>query len=310
MKRTLSVVLSLVLAVCLALSVSAEETAVLTTDAFDPTVRTSATDTYATGTGLGFCFTLNAANVAKNENNHAVKLDDATLTYQGEACPITAMGAVVTHVDAIATAERLTRDGAADNPLLVDVTAKKLYRATATYAMYAVRVVDIPLEMEDKMLYARPYVVVEQGGETVTLYGAIAGANYTDTLNATGVRTPGYGDDVDGNGRLFVGDTTVLCDTLYIEIQDELDEWMTIGEPLNKEIPLQEALKSVDHIRYACYDKDGNLLTDDDPMYGYILLPAMSSTYATTILEAPLAEGTAQVRIIGAEIIYWTEWEI
>lgn len=298
MKRTLSVVLSLVLAVCLALSVSAEETAVLTTDAFDPTVRASATDTYATGTGLGFCFTLNAANVAKNENNHAVKLDNATLTYQGEACPITAMGAVVTHVDAIATAERLTRDGAADNPLLVDVTAKKLYRATATYAMYAVRVVDIPLEMEDKMLYARPYVVVEQGGETVTLYGAIAGANYTDTLNATGVRTPGYGDDVDGNGRLFVGDTTVLCDTLYIEIQDELDEWMTTDNPDRPDV-----------IYYACYDADGQELTCSAEGYGKIILPAMSSAYASTLREVPLAEGTAQVRIIGAEIIYWTEWE-
>lgn len=298
MKRTLSVILSLVLAACLALSVSAEETAVLTTDAFDPTVRTSATDTYATGTGLGFCFTLHAANVAKNENNHAIKLDGATLTYQGEACPITAMGAVVTHVDAIATAERLTRDGAADNPLLVDVTAKKLYRATATYAMYAVRVVDIPLEMEDKMLYARPYVVVEQGGETVTLYGAIADANYTDTLNATGVRTPGYGDDVDGNGRLFVGDTTVLCDTLYIEIQDELDEWMTTDNPDRPDI-----------IYYACYDADGQELTCSAEGYGKIILPAMSSAYASTLLEAPLAEGTAQVRIIGAEIIYWTEWE-
>lgn len=298
MKRTLSVVLSLMLAACLALSVSAEETAVLTTDAFDPTVRYSATDTYATGSGLGFCFTLNAANVAKNETTHAIRLTNATLTYQGEACPVTAMGAVVTHMDAIATAERLTRDGAADNPLMVDVTAKKLYRATAAYAMYAVRVVDIPLEMEDKTLYARPYVVVKQGDETVTLYGAIADASYTDTLNATGVRTPGYGDDVDGKGRLFVGDVTVLCDTMYIEIQDELDEWMTSNNPDRPDI-----------IYYACYDADGQELTCSAEGYGEIVLPAMSSAYASALLEAPLAEGTAEIRIIGTEIIYWTEWE-
>ena len=299
MKRALSFVLSLMLTASLVLPVTATEAAVPTTDAFDSAVRLSATDAYATGTGLGFCFTLNADNISKNEETHAVRLTNVTLTYLGNPCRITALGAVVTLQSGGATEEALTREGVADNPRAADVTAKKMYRAATSYAMYAVRVVNIPFEMEGKTVYARPYVEIEYEGERLTLYGGIASANYTDTLAASYVRLPGYGDDVDGKGRLFVGDTSVLCDTMYIEIQDELDDWCTMDDP-----------NRPNTIFYACYDANGQELTCDADGYGEIILPAMSSLYATTVLEAPLAEGTAEVRITDAEIIYWTEWEI
>lgn len=299
MKQALSFVLSLLLTACMVLPGAAEEPSVLTTDAFDPAVRLSATDAYATGTGLGFCFTLNAANITKNEETHAVRLTNATLDYRGETCRITALGAVITRQDHLATDATLTRETAAEDSRTVDVTAKKMYRTAADHADYAARIVNIPFEMEGETLYARPYVEIEYEGERITLYGGITSANYTDTLAAVCIRLPGYGDDVDGEGRLFVGDTSVLCDTLYIEIQDELDDWVTTDNP-----------DRPDKIFYACYDANGEELTCDAEGYGEIILPAMSSTYATTVLEAPLAEGTAEVRIVGAEIIYWTEWEI
>lgn len=299
MRRALSFIMTLALMAVLILPVAAAEPTVLTTDAFAPEVRLSATDAYSTGTGLGFCFTLNAANVGKSASTHAVQLANATLDYQDTACRITAMGAVITHLARVGTDACLIREAAVDNPRVVDVTAKKMYRVAENYAMYAARIVDIPFEMESTTLYARPYVEIEYEGQQITLYGGITSANYTDTLAAVHVRLPGYGDDVDGKKRLFVGDTSVLCDTLYIEIQDELDEWMIIENP-----------DRPDKIFYACYDANGQELSCDADGYGEIILPAMSSTYATTILEAPLAEGTAEVRIVGAEIIYWTEWEI
>ena len=298
MRRALSLLLSLALTAMLVLPVAAEPTA-LTTDAFASTVRLSATDAYSTGTGLGFCFTLNADKVGKHAETHAVQLANATLNYQGKACRITAMGAVITHLERLGTDGQLIREAATGTRRVVDVVANKMYRVAENYAMYATRIVDIPFEMEDTTLYARPYVEIEHNGERITLYGDVTSANYTDTLAAAHIRLPGYGADVDGKRRLFVGDTSVLCDTMYIEIQDELDDWAIIENP-----------DRPDKIFYACYDANGQELTCDVEGYGEIILPAMSSTYATTTLEAPLAEGTAEVRLTGAEIIYWTEWEI
>lgn len=300
MKRILPFALSLMLAASLTLSVMAAGLTVVTTDAFDSAVRLSVADTYSTGSGLGFCFTLHADNIAKNEDTHAVKLTNATLDYQGEACRITAMGALVTHLSRIGTdSDLLNRQAAKAYTRVTDVPVKKLYRAASDYAMYAVRIVDIPFEMEEATVYARPYVEIEHGGERITLYGGIASSSYADAMASINIRLPGYGYDVDGKQRLFVGDASVLCDTMYIEIQDELDDWITTGNP-----------SQPDKIFYACYDADGQELTCATEGYGEIILPAMSSTNATVVLEAPLAEGTAEVRIIGANIIYWTEWEI
>lgn len=294
MKKALSIVLALILTACMTVPAMALESSVLTTDAFDPVVRLSVTDTYTTGTGLGFCFTLNADNITQNENTHAVQLANATLTYQGEPCAITEMGAVVTHLSRLNDESKLTRAAAEDHLRVLDITAKKMYRTAEDYAMYAVRVTDIPFEQEDTTLYARPYVVIQYEGESVTLYGAITSASYTSAMTTANVRLPGYGQDVDGKGRLYVGDTSVLCDTLYIEIQDELDEWTTTANP-----------DRPDKIIYACYDRDGVEVSRGD-----IVLPAMGTAYTTVVLEAPLAEGTAQVRIVDTEIIYWTDWEL
>lgn len=301
MKRILSLILSLsLLAGLCAIPVAADEGAVLTTDAFQPLVKYSITDSNISGWGLGFCFNLNANNVSMNSSNNATNLTKATLTYNGAEYSITRIGAVVTNRPAVGDyVDRMVRETVQEEPALVkDVSAKWMYRATATYCLYAVRVVNIPFEQAGSPVYARPYVEIQMGEELVTLYGEITSTSYEVQMDRDVVKLPGYGKDVDGKGRITVGETAVLNSTAYIQIVDELDEWMTMFNP-----------ERPDKIYYACYDKDGNQLTSEEEGYGYFYIRDMSSINATETFTFEMPEGTAEIRILGAEIIYWTEWE-
>ena len=302
MKRILSLILSLSLLVGLcAVPVAAESPAVLTTDAFQPLVKYSITDSNISGWGLGFCFILNADGVAKG-NKDAANLNNATLDYQGETYQITRLGAVITNrPDVGDSATRMVRETAAENARLAkDVQAKRLYRvdkANGTCS-YAVRVIDIPFEQAGWEVYARPYVEIQMGEEKVTLYGETVSTSYEEQLSRDVVKLPSYGKDLDGKGRLMVGETAVLDTTAYIQIVDERDEWMTMFNP-----------DRPDTVYYACYDKAGNELTSDQEGYGYFYIRDMSSLNATETFSFEMPEGTAEIRIVGAEIVYWTEWE-
>ena len=303
MKKVLSLLLILgLLAGLLALPVTAEEDLpVLTTDAFDDEVRYSVTDSNLTGWGLGFCFTLNADIASKYESKNAYVVSKATLNYQGEVCLITRMGAVVTNQGSIAGDDtRMVRETAVGRTEIKDVRAKKMYEADKTYCRFAVRVVNIPFENENTPLYARPYVEIEYQGELVTLYGSTDRASYAEKMPEQPLKLPFYGADVDVKhpGRLFVGETSVIGQTLYLEIQDELDDWMTMFNP-----------EAPDTIYYACYDAAGNELTTGEEDYGYFFIRDMGPSKSAETHKILLPEGTAEVRIVDANIVYWTEWE-
>lgn len=291
MKRTRAFLVAVCLLIGLALPVAAEE-AVPTTSAFDQQVRYSVTDSNLTGFGLGFCFTLNAQITSKYESKNAIVVSKATLNYGGEDCKITRMGAVVTHLAGIGTDDdRMVRTTATGRNQMKDVRATKMYDATKTSCSYAIRVINIPYEQENDLIYARPYVEIEYQGEKVTLYGRTVCASYADKLLEYSMKLPFYGADIDGKGRITVGDTAVLCDTLYLELVDELDEWMVL--------PQDDSFITV-----SFYDADGTLLETIDAF-----LPELSSSNASTVFAIPLPEGTAEVTITDTQIRYWTEWE-
>ncbi|MBE6807455.1 MAG: hypothetical protein E7527_05565 [Ruminococcaceae bacterium] len=301
MKRTLSLLLSLCLLWGIgALPVAAEEPAVLTTDAFAPEVLHSVTDSNYTGWGLGFCFTLGARVTDSYEYKNAIIVAASSLTYGGETCPITRMGAIVTHLPGIGTDDsRMVRD-TANARQVRDVKVSKAYEVGSDFCSFAVRVINIPYERENDLIYARPYVEIQYQGETVTLYGATDRACYADKMLEYSLDLPFYGTDIDPDkpGRLLVGETSVIDHILYLEVQDELDEWITMFNP-----------EQPDVVYYACYDADGNELILPDEDYGYFFIRDMGPTKATETIAIPLPEGTAQVQIIGADIVYWTDWE-
>lgn len=299
MKKTLALFSILVLLMGAFPLTAAAET-VLTTDAFSDDVMYSTTDSNLSGWGLAFAFTLKANGVNKSYNGNT-DLTNATLTYENESCKITRIGAVVTHLGGVGTDDsRMVRETASGSRNTKDVKISRMYRVNdkKTSATFAVRIVNIPYQLEEQVLYARPYVEIEYQGERLTLYGKTASASYAEKMAETYISLPFYGADVDGKERIFIGDTAVLGDTLYLEIQDELDEWMTMFDPKNPDV-----------IYYACYDKEGKELTLDEEDYGCIYIRDISSTNATEVFEITLPAGTAEVKITGADIIYWVEWE-
>lgn len=298
MKKLLCLGLSLLMLAGVSVLPVSATSEVLLTDAYDNPVRYSVTDDVMSGWGLAFCFTLNADNVTKNENTHGTRLEGATLTYEGEACAITRIGALVTASKAMGEDENLlVRDGVdtidSGYYRLQDVAAAKMYKAEAGSCTFAVRVTDIPYEYENRLVYARPYVEILLNGEAVTLYGHTVSTSYGEQLEEDNVLVPYYGTDVDGKGRLSVGDTAIICDTLYLEIQDELDEWMIMTD-----------IDNVSKVFLGFYDADGNQIGTSE-----LHLPDMSSQNASTLFEVELPSGTAQVKIDSADILYWTEWE-
>lgn len=302
MKRVVSLLLSLsLLAGLLVLPVAADGSEALTTAAYDTPVRYSVTDSNLTGWGLAFCFTLSADNVKKNATTHTLSLTNATLTYQGEACAVTRIGAVVTNRKEVGEdAAAFTRAAAEVDPDQVkDAKVTKACDVTDTSCEFAVRVINVPYTQENQLIYARPYVEISCGGETVTLYGATASSSYATQAQKLEIKLPYYGADIDGKGRLTVGETAVVSDTLYLEIVDELDDWMVIYDPTRLNV-----------IYYACYDAAGNELSLSDEDYGMLyLLEDMGSTNSSEYFEIPLPEGTAEVKIVDTEILYWSEWE-
>lgn len=295
MKKLLSFLLSLSLVAGLfALPVSAEAFT-----AYDNPVRYSVTDSNITGWGLAFCFTLSANNITKNAAN-TVSLANATLTYNGQACAITRIGAVVTNRKELGEdASAFVRAAAETDPDQVkDAKVTKACDVTDTSCEFAVRVINIPYTQENQLIYARPYVEISYEGERVTLYGVTDSTSYATQVQALEVDLPYYGTDVDGKGRLTVGETAVVSDTLYLELIDELDDWMVIYDPGRPNL-----------VHYACYAADGTQLFLEDEDFGVLYVENMSSTNASVYFEIPLPEGTARVAITGAEILYWSEWE-
>ena len=127
--------------------------------------------------GLAFGFGLNIEGLEIINGTEAV-LDNATVDAFGDGTQykLLRMGAIVSN-DAVTGLSDM-KLGDVDGKKTIDVNAKYLYDLEGTYAQFAVRITNIPVENEATVLYARAYFVIEYEGREVVIYDDTQSANY------------------------------------------------------------------------------------------------------------------------------------
>lgn len=111
------------------------------------------------------------------------------------------------------------------------------------------------------------------------------------------VTLPAVGTDVDGRGRIYLSEVTlkngVVTLTLHNATDEQSQKWQT---------------EETNYVTYACYDKNGNVLTGKGDYYGTFYIGALQAgeDVSTTF---SLPAGTVKVELTGATIVYWTPWQ-
>ena len=142
---------------------------------------TSRTEETETGLGLAFKFDVNANGIGV-KNVNVVDYTNATVTIDGVDYKLVDMGAVLSNDTAVGLdADMLTLDNLSDRTMQIKV--KYLMSWGEDGISYAVRVINIPVENEDTIIYARPYYTVEMDGELVTIYGEVYKDNYVGKID-------------------------------------------------------------------------------------------------------------------------------
>lgn len=142
--------------------------------------ETSRTEEAGTGLGLAFKFNITANGIAV-ENGNQVLMDGATINAlnDGQQYKLVEFGALASNDDAIGTDE----DAFTVNNLSgknIKVPAKYLMDLEEDSATYAVRIINIPAEKADTVVYARGYYIYENAdGEQVIVYDEIFSASYS-----------------------------------------------------------------------------------------------------------------------------------
>ncbi len=136
--------------------------------------------------GVGFLFDVKVSGITKNEA-HIGDYTNATVTIDGVEYKLIKMGAVVTNRVTIGVDEeqmKLTNpEIASGSGKVLDIFAEKVYEAGADNAKFAVRIKNIPEAHRETVIYARPYYVIEKGGEEITVYADIVGRSYDEKLD-------------------------------------------------------------------------------------------------------------------------------
>ena len=127
--------------------------------------------------GLAFGFGLDIQGLEIVNGTEAV-LDNATVDAFGDGnqYKLVRMGAIVSNNPIIGLADMRLDD--VDGKKTIDVNAKYLYDLEGTYAQFAVRITNIPVENEATVIYARAYFVIEYEGREVVIYDDTQSANY------------------------------------------------------------------------------------------------------------------------------------
>ena len=127
--------------------------------------------------GLAFGFGLNIEGLEIINGNVAV-LDNATVDAFGDGTQykLVRMGAIVSNNPLVGLSDMKLAD--VDGKKTIDVNAERLYDLEGTYAQFAVRITNIPVENEATVLYARAYFVIEYEGREVVIYDDTQSANY------------------------------------------------------------------------------------------------------------------------------------
>ena len=134
-------------------------------DHYSANVQHSVMDT-DNGNGLAFKFELAASVGIKGQNK--VNFTNATINYLGEECKLVGMGAVITNQ------ENVTLDlGNVNGKTVIDISTVYLTDWEPDSCAFAARVINIPNSALERVVYARPYYIVEVDGEQIVVYGDI-----------------------------------------------------------------------------------------------------------------------------------------
>lgn len=127
--------------------------------------------------GLAFGFGLNI-NGLEVTNGCYADLTNATVDAFGDGTQykLVRMGAIVSNNPIVGLSDMKLAD--VDGKKTIDVNAEKLYDLEGTYAQFAVRITNIPVENEATVIYARAYFVIEYEGREVVIYDDTQSANY------------------------------------------------------------------------------------------------------------------------------------
>ena len=170
--KLLALLLTLALLVSVPVVAFAEETVA---DLFPAkeNILNSITTEEKTGNGLAFLFEMNVRGATANPN-HVADYTNAKATVDGVEYSVVGMGAVMANQAAdIAVIDTLTRENANDGKTILDVPAVYLYDIAedGNSCTFAVRIVRVPEMAQGNAIGARPYVVLKNGDEEITLYG-------------------------------------------------------------------------------------------------------------------------------------------
>lgn len=103
------------------------------------------------------------------------------------------------------------------------------------------------------------------------------------------ITLPAAGYDLDGRGRIYVKESYVLGQVAFIALQNTSSKWIT-----------EETAK----VEYVCYDAAGTKLKTDLLYLGSIDTKKKREKAFAIVMP----EGTAEIRLGKATIVYWTEW--
>lgn len=132
--------------------------------------------------GVAFLMELETLGVTRNER-FVADLTHATVDAfaDGKAYSLVAMGAVMTNKASVGLNKALfTREYQDTDNRLVDVPVVYLYDVSETVTTFAVRVINVPPNNANAVIFARPYYVFEKDGEEVVVYGDIYRRSYND----------------------------------------------------------------------------------------------------------------------------------
>ena len=287
MKKTLSLLLALLMLATLFVPVSAADTTVIS-----PEVLNSITEEEETGLGVAFLYTMNLQNTQHYGTRTFVS---ATAAIDGADYEVVKMGAIVANTEETGKdADAMVRENATGVKLL-DVEAKKLWDWDDTYLSFAVRITNVPTEAKKTQIYARPYFVYQNAaGEEVTVYGDITNKSYfSGWCDAQPeVELPAIGTDIDitkKKNRIRVSKAEIVDRTVSLTFQNYTSNWIT---------------EETDYVKWTAYDASGKSLKSD---YIYIgCIDTKKNKIKTFTFDVP--DATARVKLTSSSITYWTEW--
>ena len=111
-----------------------------------------------------------------------------------------------------------------------------------------------------------------------------------EELGSVSLPAPGYTPD--GLGRIVIGAVSYNKPTVSVEVKNVTTKWMT---------------EETNYLVYTCYDREGNVLTLPDEIFGRIYIGQIRAGKSKTFTFA-IPEGTRRVEVTGYHIAYWTEW--